>query len=197
MKYSKKYFSLLVLIFFSVFKLQSQNDSKCYKFNLADSILLHQHTQSIINLVIEDSLFAEIRFVRDNYDAIVKFIDGPKIRTIYKKKLFGKKIIKVDTIKENTFNPFEKDDFDFVLKQSKDTLNILNHYSIPNKIVIDENNKSKPILLIDKPIFSKDFKMAYIQVFIDYGAGCSGFAIIFLFENGRWRKLEYRNNIRC
>lgn len=188
--------TLLLLIFFSVFKLQSQNDTLIFKFSLADSILLHQHTQSIINLAIEDSLFTEILFVRDYYDAILHFIDGPIIRTTYKKNIFGSKILKVDTIKENTFNPFEKDDYDFVLKQAKDTLNTLNLYTIKNKIVIDSNNKSRPVLLIDKPIFSKDFKMAYVQIDIHYQTSGSGFAIIYLLENGKWRKIKCTNNFR-
>lgn len=157
--------------------------------------VIKKERKSLISIVLTDTLFIDIQFVLNHYDAVVHVSDS----IIYKtktRKIFNKKFN--DTIKIDISNPFEDIDYNFVVVQKKDTTPLLLPEYLYNKTSVNViESASKPILLIEKPIFSTDLKHAYIRTSIDYNGGCVGYESYYIFENEKWIKVKSNMTYRC
>jgi hypothetical protein len=159
------------------------------------NLILKRNAQSLISFVLKDSMFDNIRYVASHYGAVIKIHDATLINTKGIKGFHKKSQEKVDTV---LFNPFFDTDLQFVLMQYKDTSALVVIDSINKKISIkDKSSVNEPVILIEKPIFSNDFKQAYIRTSIDYKGGCVGYESYYTFENGKWNRKRIKEIYRC
>jgi len=184
------------ITFFLFLFITSELFSQSNIFDIKIDSLNNKRTE-VISIALSDSICKKAKYVYYKYDAVV-FISNMTIRktTVSKTKLFRKKEnLKIVTI---IYNPFKENDLDFYLYQINENDSIISFKSDINKSVIyNKNNDIYPIILIEKPLFSLDFKNAIIRISIDYKGGGVGYEIRYYFNNGIWVKTSEKMIYRC
>jgi hypothetical protein len=151
-------------------------------------------TQSLISFVLTDSLFNNVRYVENHYDAILHYIDEVNIKKGKNKWFHKNRQESVDNIQHQ----ISENDYKFALIQMKDTSSLVLVDSLTTKVLInDKLLVDEPVILIEKPLFSSNFQQAFIRTWIDFKGGCVGYEFDYFFENRNWKKTSIKIIVRC
>ncbi len=148
---------------------------------------IQENTISLINEVLKDTTFKDVKYLYKNYRAF--WIDSDTIKVHYQKRLFQKR--KNDTIMIVIFNPFSEENLPFIIKQRKDTSTLVLYDSINDLIPTETiGNYVEGVLFVERPFFSMDFHKAYIRTNIDFKNTGIGFESYYILEKGVWKKTK-------